>query len=222
MNNIQHHSNIASDDLVLAIRQSGVQTVRIVHKSDAGLVQDCRWLDDPNGRSMVADFVGAITANEDYIQPLGYGLIAVDFDRQTITSVQGYRDVGAFTADEFGYPRHAGPSWLDWPSVMHHAFEREAVDSAIYTADQSERCTRIPLAGLARRRQALALRFASTAKPKGYALRGFTFQPRGWTVGHISGAYKVPSFAAERAFTSLARAGWRCAPLTQWKQCPFG
>lgn len=211
-----------SDALVLAIRQSGVQTARIVHKSDAGLVQDCRWLDDPKGPSLVADYVSAIAANDDEIQPLGYGLIAVDFDRKAITSAQGYRDIGTFTAGEFGYPRHVGPSWLDWQSVMHHAFEREAVDSAIYTTDQGARCARIPLAGPARRRQTLALRFASTVKPKGYALRGFSFQPSGWTVRHINGAYQVPSIAAERAFNSLNRAGWRCAPLAQWKQCQFG
>ena len=222
MNNTQHHSDIASDALVLAIRQFGIQMVRIVQKSDVGLVQDCRWLDDPNGRSMVADFVGAIAANEDYIQPLGYGLIAVDFDRKAITSVQGYRDIGAFTADEFGYPRHVGPPWLDWQDVTRSAFERDAVDAALYKAEQGVRCARIALSGPARRRQALALRFASNAKPQGYALRGFAFEPPGWRVSHINAAPKVPAFAAERAFTSLTKAGWRCAPLAQWKQCPFG
>lgn len=222
MNKPEHPPCSEADGLVIAIRQSGIQSVRIVHKSDAGLVQDCRWLDDPQGPSLVADFIGSIAANDEDIQPKGYGLIAVDFDRKAITSVQGYRDIGAFTADEFGYPRHVGPSWLDWQDVTRSAFERDAVDAAVYTAEQGARCARIALSGPARRRQALALRFASNAKPQGYALRGFAFEPPGWRVRHINGAPKVPAFAAERAFTSLTKAGWRCAPLAQWKQCPFG
>lgn len=222
MNNTQHHSDIASDALVLAIRQSGVQTVRIVHKSDAGLVQDCRWLEDPAAPSLVADFVGTIDASDDDIQPKGYGLIAVDFDGKAITSIQNHRDVGTFKADEFGYPDHAGPSWLNWQQVMHHAFEREAVGSAIYTTDHGARGARIPLAGPVRCRQTLALRFASNAKPHGFSLRGFTFEPKGWRIRHLNGVIEAPSLASERAFTSLTRAGWRCAPLALWKQCRFG
>lgn len=210
------------DALVLAIRINGTQSTRIVHKSDAGLVQDCRWLDAPQGPSLVGDFIAGIECNDEPIQPRGYGLISVDFDRKEITSVQGYRDVGAFTADEFGYPRLVGPSWLEWQQVLLNAFEREAVDSAIFTSSHGQRCARVPLAGAARRRQVLALRFASHAKPKGYALRGFAFQPPGWKVRHINGAQNTPAVAAERAFNSLTKSGWRCAALTQWTQCAFG
>lgn len=222
MTTTQHHSANEEDVLLLAIRRDGAQTTRIVHKSDAGLVQDCRWLDDPESPSKVSHFLCSVPVAQEALQPCGYGLIAVDFDRRAITSIQTFREVDSFSADEFGYPRFAGPTWMDWPSLLHHAFERGAVDAAHYTSEDGARSARIVLPETTRFRQTLALRFASKARPRGYALRRFTFQPPGWKVNQIKGASKLPSMAAERAFTSLTKAGWRCAPLAQWKQCPFG
>lgn len=210
------------DALVLAIRQNGRQSTRIVHKSDAGLVQDCRWLESPGTPTEVGDFLHEKPSDDREIAPTGYGLIAVDFDHQVITSVQGYRDIGCFTADEFGYPRLVGPTWLEWRMVLHHAFSREAVPSAIYEKTARGRCARIPLLASARRKASLALRFAAQAKPAGFEFRGMTFQPPGWKVNHIAGAISTPGYAAERAFTSLSKSGWRCAPLDQWKRCHFG
>lgn len=212
-----------ADSIVLAVRSDRRQRSYLLHKSDAGLVMDSRWLMAPEAAGEVHGHLRSVTPLSGAIMPIGYGIVAVDFEHRRIMSAQSYRDLSLFTAGEFGFPGYAGPRWLDWTKVLAGAFAHEAVTDAIYERSGTRRTVHsVPLATPARERQALALRFASHNRPEGFHFRGLGFRPRGWTVDVIPASKHNARWTGERAVHRLARQGWRCAALEAWATCGYG
>lgn len=212
----------AADSVLLALKESGRQRSCIIHKSEAALVMDCGWLLQPTSRSLVADFLQTMPMQDGPLQPAGYGVVAVDFDHRRVTSAQGYRDLGIFGADEFGYPRHVGPFWLEWSCVLKRAFDSCAVPEAIYARPVPDaRKARVEIPPAARSSCSLALRFASKAKPAGSRLLGLRFEPPGWRIDHHQVTHPLPTGYVDRALSRLTQDGWECADPTLWRQCDF-
>lgn len=211
-----------ADFVLLAIRENGRQRSCVIHKSEAALVMDCGWLLQPSSASLVTDFLKNKPMQDGPLRPVGYGVVAVDFERRRVTSAQGYRDLSIFGADEFGFPRHVGPFWLDWSSVLKRAFDSCAVPEAIYARPGSNaRETRIEIPPAARSSASLALRFASRAKPVGFRFLGLGFEPPGWRIDNHQVTYPLLSRHMGRALSRLSKDGWMCADPVLWRQRDF-
>lgn len=205
------------DALALAIRRDGRQHLHLINKHDAGLAMDCRWLADPDKPGDTHDFLASLAVIHGPVEPVGYGVITIDFDAHKIVSAQSYRMLNLFTADEFGHHAHCGPFWTDWCDVIKAAFEHNAIATVRYAHQGGNFSNQLrALDVVARSNWTQALRSATSKKPYGFVFRGFDFCPPLWQIETVAMVPGNASLVGDRAFLRLMRNGWECATRSVW------
>lgn len=173
-----------SDQMCLLVRRHGEQQRYIVHKSSACVAMDSRWLLGFDASQTEEHLKQQVGSNHP-IQPLGVGLLVVDFDLKKITSMQHFKSVHGFMMDDFGFTNIAAPMWMHWPDIIRDACQFNCTSTVYFEQrDCPFMVSKLAIADGAGASKGQLMNLIRKHRPANTNVLQVSYTPPGWQICH--------------------------------------